>query len=224
MRMVALIVLTLVGLAACSQGLTEEEVNAKVQDLEAYVIEFASYNRERIEYLQDEAAASQWLTEGEIRAIIRDEVAAAVAEVKQGPQGPQGPQGDQGPIGPSGQQGKIGPKGDIGIQGSRGFTGTAGTTQLSASDKRKINALEDCVQDLERALGSSGHTHGFRDSGGRHSHSFNSQDSHYHTTFFSDLMYQTESTSVSLDGTTGYASGSIRGTTSSPDLTLYFSC
>lgn len=74
------------------------------------------------------------LTHEDIRAIIRDEEAKAVAQLKQGPPGPRGergpvgPRGEPGPEGPTGEPGAAGPQGEHGPKGPRGEPGPEGPT------------------------------------------------------------------------------------------------
>ena len=82
-------------------------------------------------------------SEGEIRAMIQAELAAAVAEVKEGPVGPQGPVGSPGPEGP---EGPPGPQGETGPQGPRGPQG------LPGPEPAGLTRLERDLENLERAL------------------------------------------------------------------------
>ena len=103
-------------------------------------------------------ACAQQPTEGEIRAIVRSEVEAVIAEVKQGPQGEQGPLPSNELLaglisetilelkeelrGPQGIPGKQGP---AGIRGPQGIPGTA---QLSQSDRATLSRVNTLERDL----------------------------------------------------------------------------
>jgi hypothetical protein len=105
----------------------------------------------------------------ELRALVRAELAAAVAEVKQGPPGPVGPSGPQGPQGTLGPQG---PRGEPGPQGLRGIQGPPGPEPLGLSALRSdLASLRADLDTLEAAIrceaGGSGRfcaslLHGFR--------------------------------------------------------------
>lgn len=103
-------------------------------------------------------ACSSGPTDEEIRAIVRAEVQAAIAEVKQGPPGEQGPPPSEQQLnilittwflarketfrGPQGLRGEQGPQG---VPGPQGIPGTA---ELSVRDKARLNKVDS----LEYAL------------------------------------------------------------------------
>ena len=76
-------------------------------------------------------ACSPGLTEEEVRAIVQEEISAAIQSVRAGPQGPQGTQGRMGApgkLGPTGRHGQVGPAGEQGPPGERGPDGEEGVT------------------------------------------------------------------------------------------------
>ena len=115
-------------------------------------------------------ACESGLTEEEVRAIVKAEVATAIAEVKVGPSGPKGEPGPQGEPGIQGTPGVAGLNAERGIQGLRGERGPAGpqgpvgSVTLSFLDESRIRSLESdlgrinlgrlrgCLNDVDRAL------------------------------------------------------------------------
>lgn len=87
-------------------------------------------------------------TEEEIRAIVRVEVAAAIAEIKEGPPGPPGEIGPKGPAGPTGPRGERGARGLAGERGPDGMQGPAGAASLSTKDEARLRALEREMADV----------------------------------------------------------------------------
>ncbi len=104
------------------------------------------------------ACSQQPTDEDEIRAIVRSEVMAVIAEVKQGPPGEQGPLPSNELLagliqeailnmrkelrGPQGLRGEQGP---AGIRGPQGIPGTA---QLPQSDRATLNRVNTIASDL----------------------------------------------------------------------------
>ncbi len=103
-------------------------------------------------------ACSQQPTEDELRAIVRSEITAVIAEVKQGPPGEQGPLPSNELLtglieevilelkedlrGPQGLRGEQGP------QGARGPQGVPGTAQLSQGDRMTLSNVVYLQNDL----------------------------------------------------------------------------
>ncbi len=138
------------GLAACtSLGLTEEGIEERIRE------EFGE----------------------EIRDIIRQEVAIALAEIEagsadgigssstddslseQGLQGEQGLPGEQGPSGEQGLQGAQGPQGPRGEQGPPGVPGTSGDGESLQSLESDLAALQETVSILKSSLGEEDINH-----------------------------------------------------------------
>ena len=103
-------------------------------------------------------------TEAEIREMVREEVAAAITGVTQGPTGETGPApgdeqltglinsaitarlgeltGPQGEAGPQGDPGPQGEPGPAGATGPQGPSGAAGTSGGAAVDETRLQAIE----------------------------------------------------------------------------------
>ncbi len=71
-------------------------------------------------------ACGKSYSEVALRAIVQEEVARVLAEVRQGPPGSPGPQGERGPEGEAGPRGPNGDPGPQGIQGLSGIQGSKG--------------------------------------------------------------------------------------------------
>ncbi len=89
---------------------------------------------------------------GEVRDMIREEIATALTDLGGGSPGEPGPQGELGPQGEPGPRGAQGEPGPQGLQGETGPQGVAGTAGQSSGGSTQLVALESALADLEARL------------------------------------------------------------------------
>lgn len=105
------------------------------------------------------SACSQQATDEELRDMVREEVMAAIAEVKQGPPGEQGPPPSEEALSQLIQEvvidlreelrGPQGPQGTQGPQGIQGRQGEPGTAELSGRDRAALSRVDSLSRDLD---------------------------------------------------------------------------
>jgi hypothetical protein len=183
------------GLTACSQGLTEDEIRIMVEEKLASAI--AHGPQGPIGPQGEAGSQGEMGLRGEkgSQAETGPQGTAGLVGLQgeRGSQGETGPQGTAGPQGEAGLRGESGPQGEtgwIGATGSPGPAGPAGEADLSLKYKRKIAYLESTlksanerIEDLESCmLQETSHYHRLSSSSFTHSHYFSTWHAPYLST------------------------------------------